>query len=95
MKKTCSDTTNNKNGFDEVVAYLKVCLKDILSGGEVKSEYALLKILQQDERLGPLLSTSVGDSFALYRAHFLLFHALYQLADELALSQQALLEVSP
>lgn len=95
MKNTSAKTTNTKNGFDEVVEYLKACLRAILSEGEAKNEYELLKILQQDERLGPLLSTAAGDSLALYRAHFFLFHALYQLADELAQSQLALLEISP
>lgn len=92
---TLGNTTNNKNVFNEVVDYIKACLRAILSEGEEKSEYELLKILQQDERLGPVLSTAGGDSLALYRAHFMLFHALYQLADELALSQLALLEISP
>jgi len=88
-------STNNKNVFDEVVEYLKGCLRAILNEGEEKNEYELLKRLQQDERLGPLFSTAAGDSLALYRAHFLLFHTLYQLADELAQSQRALLEISP
>lgn len=95
MTETTANTTNNKNVFDQVVEYLKTCLRTILSGGEEKNEYELLKRLQQDERLEPLLTTAAGDSFALYRAHFLLFHALYQLADELAQSQQALLEITP
>lgn len=92
MNKT--NAKNYKGEFDEVVNYLKACLRTILNDGEEKNEYELLKIVQQDERLGPLVSTAAGDSLALYRAHFLLFHALYRLADELAQSQQALLEIS-
>lgn len=86
---------NSRVEFDEVLVYLKACLRTIFSVGQEKNEYELLKALQQDERLNPLLTTSAGDSLALFRAHFLLFHALYQLADELAQSQQALLEITP
>ena len=81
--------------FDDVIPDLKGRLRGILCEGEAMSEYALLKLLQQDKRLGPLFDTATGEPLALYRAHFLLFHTLYLLADELAQSQQALLEVSP
>jgi len=67
----------------------------LLCHGDVLGEFEILKILQEDERLAVLLSTRAGDSLALYRAHFFLFHALYQLADELAQSQQALLDITP
>lgn len=95
MTSAGEQSINTKTGFDEVLDYLKARLRLILSEAGEKNEYELLKILQQDTRLGPLLSTSAGDSLALYRAHFLLFHALYQLADELAQSKQALLGISP
>ena len=86
---------NSRVRFDEVLVYLKNCLRTILSVEQEKNEYELLKALQQDERLNPLLTTGAGNSLALFRAHFLLFHALYQLADELAQSEQALLEITP
>ena len=94
MTETTENITNNKTILDEMVEYLKTCVRTILSEGEVRNEYELLKILQQDERLRSVLTTATGDSLALFRTHFLLFHALYQLADELAQSQQALLEIS-
>ncbi len=81
--------------FNEVMDYLISCLRRTLKLRDGWSEYELLKQLQLDERLGTLLATEIGDSLALYRAHFLLFHALYRLADDLARSQQALLEISP
>lgn len=85
---------DNSIRLDEIVQYLKGQLSEVLADGEVNNEYSLLKILQQDNYLKPLFITNAADSLALYRAHFLLFHALYQLADELAGSQQAVLEIS-
>lgn len=95
MKPKHETKYHQRSQFDDVVPYLKDRLRAILRESEEMGEYALLKLLQQDKRVGPLLDTATGEPLALYRAHFLLFHALYLLADELAQSQQALLEVSP
>jgi len=95
MENQSTNPTSGKDSFDEVLVYLKASLRKILSEGEAMNEYELLKLLQLDERFRPLFSTVLGDSLALFRAHFLLFHALYHLADELAGTQQALLEISP
>jgi len=85
---------NANHRFYELIEYLKACLRQRLAWGVETSEFELLKSLQDDARLGPVLSTSTADILALYRTHFLLFHALYHLADELAQAQEALLEIS-
>ena len=56
------------------------------------SEFELLRALQQQDGndFGPDL---FGDDLAMYRAHFLLFHALYRLRDELQQGQKALLDI--
>lgn len=94
--KSNSETKSLKYGpLDEVIPYLKANLRTILADGETMSEYLLLKRLREDDRLESLFDTAVGDPLALYRAHFLLFHTLYILADELAQAQQGLIDISP
>ena len=90
-----TDRVNNTNtALKQVLLHMRTTLLGILSDGKGRGEYELIKSLQQDEQLRPLLTTAAGDSLALYRTHFMLFHVLYHLADELAQSQQALLEIS-
>lgn len=61
--------------------------------GEGLSEARLLKALQNSENGGELYCS---DNIAgLFRIHFLLFHVLYLLQDELLQGQQACLEISP
>lgn len=56
------------------------------------SEYDLLRHLQhnQDNDFGPDL---FGDDLEMYRAHFLLFHALYRLSDHLLQQQSGSLDI--
>lgn len=58
------------------------------------SEYELIGLLQSGER--PLFDEEVfKDSVRLFRAHFLLFHALYRLRERLLARQQAELDIAP
>lgn len=52
------------------------------------SEYQLLLRLSRTERLP-------SDTLELFRAHFLLFHTLYRLRDQLHAEHLALLQISP
>lgn len=86
--------TGSGSSLQDVLLFMEAKLKSVLEDGHARTEYELIKFLQEDDRLSPLLMTAAGDSLALYRAHFMLFHVLYRLADKLAESQQALLEIS-
>lgn len=56
------------------------------------SEYELIGVLQGDER--PFFDTGIfDDSVSLFRAHFLLFHALYRLREDLVRTQDADLHI--
>ena len=56
------------------------------------SEYALLTRLRADGLLPPM---APGDSLALFRNHFLLFHVLYRLRDEWRETQRHELCITP
>jgi len=56
------------------------------------SEYTLLREMQAR---GLLPETLPGDNLALFRVHFLLFHALHRLRDRLLWSATADLSISP
>ncbi len=56
------------------------------------SEYTLMGEMQ---RRGRLPGVPAGDNLALFRAHFLLFHALHRLRDRLLGSATAHLAISP
>ena len=58
------------------------------------SEYALLQRLRQDSRVG-FESERLDSSKDLFRVHFLLFHHLYVLRDELRAAQKGELEIQP
>lgn len=56
------------------------------------SEYELIGVLQADQR--PFFDTGIfDDSVSLFRAHFLLFHALYRLREELVGTREADLHI--
>ena len=55
------------------------------------SEYQLIQLLNQQ---GCSLSTSATDTVALFRSHFLVYNALYQLQDRYWQQQQRLLRIS-
>ena len=61
--------------------------------GKGISEASLLKALQNSENGGELYYS--GSIAGLFRIHFLLFHVLYLLQDELLQGRQACLEISP
>lgn len=61
--------------------------------GDGISEARLLKALQNSENGGDLYYSN--NIIGLFRIHFLLFHVLYLLQDELLQGQQACLEISP
>jgi hypothetical protein len=56
------------------------------------TEYALLRRLQQS-RQGDFPAGLFKDNLTLFQAHFLLFHALYRLRDQLSESGQGWLEI--
>ncbi|UCJ15081.1 molecular chaperone DnaJ [Pseudomonas sp. MM211] len=56
------------------------------------SEYELLLRLNRWQGAEERLPT---DTLELFRSHFLLFHTLYRLRDQLAAEQRALLQISP
>ena len=58
------------------------------------SEYALLQRLRQDSRMS-FESERLDSSEDLFRVHFLLFHHLYVLRDELHATQKGELEIQP
>lgn len=58
------------------------------------SEYELLKILKSQQQ--PLfVSADLSDVLSLFRSHFVLFHALYLLRDNLRSAGQLELNISP
>jgi len=57
-------------------------------------EYELIGSLK-DRGFFEFLPPPPAEPLHLFRAHFLLFHALYTLADRLATSRQGLLEIGP
>ncbi|MFQ5642627.1 MAG: DNA-J related domain-containing protein [Thiogranum sp.] len=57
-------------------------------------EYDLIKVLRARGFFG-FLPKPPAAPHQLFRAHFLLFHALYELRDRLAASQQGLLQIEP
>jgi hypothetical protein len=75
------------------IADLEARLLDILSRypGGLK-EFDLLSKLR-DEQGGSSGESLFRDSLDLYRAHFLLFHALYRLQDHLTARRQGMLEI--
>lgn len=56
------------------------------------AEHALLKQLQADAQAG-FPDSLFNDELALFRAHFLLFHALYRLRDALAAERSGHLQI--
>jgi DnaJ-domain-containing protein 1 len=58
------------------------------------AEHELLKQMQA-EREADFPDTLFRDDMALFRAHFLLFHALYGLRERLLAAQAGLLEIDP
>lgn len=74
---------------------LQMRLREILQarpGG--LSEYELIGELQAGDR--PFFDAGVfHDSLQLFRAHFLLFHALYLLREELTATREAELQIEP
>lgn len=58
------------------------------------SEYDLiLDVREQDQ--GGLLPSSFAKNLDLFRSHFMVFHTLYRLRDELWANEEAHLEISP
>jgi len=78
-----------------LVQALTIRLEAILrSRPQGLSEHELIVLLQEDEH--PLFRPDVfRDSLALFRAHFLLFHALYRLSDELSAQGRGQVRVDP
>lgn len=58
------------------------------------AEYALIQTLK-GRGFFDFLPPAPAPPYALFRAHFLLFHALYRLRDRLAGAGEALLEIAP
>ena len=58
------------------------------------SEYDLIQHLKK-RHLSPFADLTCGHRLSLYRCHFLLFHLLYRLRDDLLTSREALLTISP
>jgi hypothetical protein len=58
------------------------------------AEHALLKALQRRGE-GDFPDRLFDDTLVLFRAHFLLFHALYRLRERLLASGEGLLEIDP
>lgn len=57
------------------------------------SEYSLMEALAEQNQLQ--MPEEHGDLLGLFRAHFLLFHSLYRLRDELWRDQQGYLDIGP
>lgn len=78
-----------------LLAALQMRLQEILQahpGG--LSEYELIGVLQSDDQ--PIFDAGVfHDSLKLFRAHFLLFHALYDLRERLLAQRQWDLHIEP
>lgn len=74
---------------------LQLRLQDILQAHpEGLSEYELIGILQAGE--SPVFEPEIfQDSVQLFRAHFLLFHALYRLREDLLAQRSADLQIEP
>lgn len=74
----------------------KSVVKNILLECGSLSEYELLIQLKQHSALEAILAQDDRDSsLSLFQNHFLLFHVLYQLQDELAIEHLGLLSISP
>jgi len=58
------------------------------------AEYALIRALES-RGFFEFLPPPPAEPHQLFRAHFLLFHALYELADRLGATQQGLLQIGP
>ncbi len=78
-----------------LLSALELRLQEILQAHpQGLSEYELLGALQVGQR--PLFDDGVfQDSVSLFRAHFLLFHALYRLRERLLAERQAHLHIEP
>jgi DnaJ-domain-containing protein 1 len=85
-----SDHHNRENmALNELESFLWELLRQYPQG---ISEFDLLRELQR-ERDGDFGPETFRDELAMFRAHFLLFHALYRLRDYLFGQQFALLEI--
>ena len=74
---------------------LQLRLQEILRAHpEGLSEYELIGVLQSGPR--PVFDAEVfNDSLSLFRAHFLLFHVLYRMREQLLAGQDADLHIEP
>jgi hypothetical protein len=72
----------------------RVALELLAERVEGYSEYELLKALAEREMIDYGAEQS-RDSLALYRAHFLLFHVLYRLRDQLRAERRGDMEINP
>lgn len=75
---------------------LRNTLRDILTQPQFPSvsEYKLIKLLQS-ERYNTLNNLNMNQSEQLFQLHFLVFHALYQLQQELLSQGVGLLQITP
>jgi len=81
--------------LDSTIRELERACRELLEGQpEGIGEHALLQALRQAPyRLMPELS--LDDSLGLFQSHFLLFHVLYRLRDQLRKERRAELSISP
>lgn len=98
MQKTVA-FTEDETSFDQSDMALHIerlipAVESILRTTGGLSEHELIKTLQQSPwRL--LGKVHYADPAALYPVHFLLFHVLYRLRDELVVEHQETLQISP
>ena len=77
------------NGVDLLLAHLDEVLRAYQDG---LTEYQLIEILDQ-RGVGGFDQTLFSTSLNMFQAHFILFHALYQLRDKLFQSEAVALEI--
>jgi len=83
---------NNFAGFLEL---LQLNLTQLLVGSrESRSEFELIRELSAPP-YSLFQADCLRNSLSMYRVHFMLFHALYQLRDQFHLEQLGSLEISP
>lgn len=81
---------------ESVIPGLKAALLPILKSASAGlTEYELMRALRDAGVAGFSMPALRGDALALFQTHFILFHSLYLLRDELAGGDGERLEISP
>lgn len=92
---TMTQYPDDSNGDEDITSDLKGIVLGALQQFPLGlSEHELIKFLQSTGHL-QLKRTTLWEKLPLFQAHFILFHTLYTLREELWREQNQVLEISP